>query len=93
MLAENGQKGIELVKNSSVDLIICDVLMPEVDGFEFIDIIRKKDKKVKVIISTGGGRIDDSTYLTAVNELGADDIIQKPFTIEVIEDLINELLN
>jgi len=93
ILAENGKKGLDILKNNSVDLIICDVLMPEMDGFEFIDIIRKKDKKVKVIITTGGGRIDASTYLTAADELGADGIIQKPFSIEEIEDLINELLN
>ncbi|MDO9512066.1 MAG: response regulator [Bacteroidales bacterium] len=80
-MAENGKIGIDLAQKTQPDLILCDIMMPEMDGYEVLELLRK--------------RVSTSTtpfiFLTAKNTredlrrgmaLGADDYISKPFTID-----------
>lgn len=85
--AENGQSGVEMSKNIQPDLVLCDIMMPGIDGYEVLSLMRKE-----VVTSTV-----PFIFLTAKNtrenqrlgmELGADDYITKPFTIE---DLLNSV--
>ncbi len=83
--AENGESGVEMSKNVQADLVLCDIMMPGIDGYEVLKRMRKE-----VATSTV-----PFIFLTAKNtrenqrlgmELGADDYITKPFTVE---DLLN----
>ena len=74
--AYNGTQAINRVRNSLPDLVLLDVMMPDIDGFEVLKIIREVSS-VPVIMLTAKGEEDDRVRGL---ELGADDYITKPFS-------------
>ena len=72
----NGTEGIEAALNTPVDLIILDVMLPEMDGFE---VCRQIRDKVRVPIVMVTARLDDIDKIRGLG-LGADDYITKPFS-------------
>lgn len=78
--AEDGNIGLSKFLNGSYDLIVLDIMMPGLDGFELCKIIRKKSD-VPIVFLTGKVREEDVLY---GYELGADDYIVKPFSIAVL---------
>ena len=91
IIANNGKIGVNMAKELKPDLIICDVNMPELDGFGVLTEIRK-DKSVGVtpfIFLTA--RADRKDLREGMN-LGADDYLNKPFTIEELRKSIETRL-
>ena len=78
--AEDGNIGLSKFLNGSYDLIVLDIMMPGLDGFELCKIIRKKSD-IPVVFLTGKVREEDALY---GYEIGADDYIVKPFSIAVL---------
>lgn len=81
--ADNGATGMETARRERPDLIMVDLQMPDMDGFQFIEITRGDDKLmgVPVIVLTS----DNSSEVEAkVLEMGADDYVSKPFEPEVL---------
>lgn len=76
--AENGQVGVRLAKESLPELIICDILMPELDGHEALSLLRGNPSTALIpfIFLTAKGTVDD--FRAGMN-LGADDYLTKPF--------------
>lgn len=72
------------------DLVVTDILMPEMDGLEFIRWLRGRDKHMKIIAISGADSWGHS-YLHAAAQLGASRVLQKPFELSVLSDLIDEL--
>ncbi len=82
--AENGAVGIEMIKREAPDLILCDIMMPELNGYQVLDRLRKNPGTATIpfiFLTAKTDRIDQRTGMV----LGADDYLMKPF-------LINELL-
>lgn len=88
-LAFDGNMGLDRILNGSYDLIILDIMMPGLDGFELCKIIRRRSS-VPIIFLTGKVREEDVLY---GYELGADDYIVKPFSIAVLYSKIMALIN
>lgn len=90
--AENGLKAQEILKSGQVDLVITDLVMPEMDGFELTEAI-KNDPKLRpipvVIISTHA----DSKYIFRALRLGADDYLTKPPTAEMINTVFTRIFD
>ena len=78
--AEDGNIGLSKFLNGSYDLIVLDIIMPGLDGFELCKLIRKKSD-IPVVFLTGKVREEDALY---GYEIGADDYIVKPFSIAVL---------
>lgn len=78
--AEDGNIGLSKFLNGSYDLIVLDIMMPGIDGFELCKLIRKKSD-IPVVFLTGKVREEDALY---GYEIGADDYIVKPFSIAVL---------
>ena len=78
LLAENGKVGVEIALAESPDLILCDVMMPELDGFGVLHILSKQQKTADVpfIFLTAKAEKDD---FRKGMSLGADDYVTKPF--------------
>jgi len=74
--AEDGLAGLEFLKNNHVDIVISDMKMPRMDGFELLSNIKKDYPQVGVIIMTAYG--DTYTVKDALL-LGADEYVTKPF--------------
>ncbi len=75
--AENGRRGVELAKAETPDLVLCDVMMPELDGYGVLQLLRqhKPTATVPFIFLTAKGEKAD---LRAGMNLGADDYLTKP---------------
>ncbi len=79
--ADNGQKGIELVENESPDVVILDIGLPDMDGYQVLREIRRFADVPILMLTVRGEDTDVAKGL----ELGADDYITKPFShIELI---------
>jgi len=77
-LAGNGLEGLEVLKNVTPDLILLDLNMPGMDGFEFLEVIKPQpDDPYKVVILSG---YDDEDSINRSFELGASHFLKKPFT-------------
>jgi len=77
ILAKDGKEALEKIKTESPDLIVADIVMPQVSGLELITFVRKKMKSnLPIIMISAMG--NDDTVLEAFR-LGATDFIAKPF--------------
>ena len=77
-LAENGRNGLELIQTNEFDIILCDIKMPEMDGLEVLDQIKKTKPDSTVVMISGHGTID--TAVEAIKK-GAFDFIEKPLDL------------
>ena len=87
--AENGRVGLERLSDSAFDLVITDIVMPEMDGIETLIELRKLYPALKVIAMSGGGRTGNMDLLSSAKKLGASAVLHKPFTIDVLTTAID----
>ena len=91
--AKDGEEALVLAKNEKPDLVISDVMMPKISGFEMLDILRNTDglKEVKVIMLTALGQSDDQQR---ADRLGADRyLVKSQVTLEDIVKVAHQLLD
>lgn len=86
--AYRGMKAIDAVRTAMPDLVLLDIMMPDMDGFEVLKIIRETSS-VPVIMLTAKGEEDDRVHGL---ELGADDYITKPFSPRELTSRIKAVL-
>jgi len=86
--AENGMEAVNRVREDLPDLVLLDVMMPEMDGFEALRLIRETSN-IPVIILTVKGEEDDRVRGL---ELGADDYVTKPFSPRELASRIKAVL-
>ncbi|MFQ5706345.1 MAG: sigma-54-dependent transcriptional regulator [bacterium] len=87
--AKSGKEALAVLAESSVDLILSDVRMPDVDGIELLKSIKERFENIEVILITGYGTIE--TAVEAMKE-GAYDFISKPFKKTVILSTIERAI-
>jgi DNA-binding response OmpR family regulator len=90
-IARDGQEALEILQNQLPDVIILDVMMPLVDGFETLEQIKKNEKlqHCKVMFLSAKNKESDIEKGMA---LGADAYLTKPFSIKKVVEQVNELL-
>jgi CRP-like cAMP-binding protein/CheY-like chemotaxis protein len=76
--AENGKIGVELAQKENPDLIICDIMMPELDGYGVLHILSKKSETANIPFIFLTAKTEKSDIRRGMN-LGADDYLTKPF--------------
>ena len=91
--ARNGKEGLALHDLVPADLVLTDLIMPEKEGIETIVELRKKNSGVKVIAMSGGGRVSATDYLKIARQVGAQQVLTKPFSSDELELAIGHLLN
>jgi len=77
--ATDGERGLELAVNAKPDLIVLDLMLPKVNGYEICRLVRKEQLDMPIIMLTA--KADESDILLGLN-LGADDYVTKPFSIK-----------
>lgn len=87
--AQNGMEAIEKLKHNFFDIVLTDMIMPDIDGMELLKHIKKNYPNIKVMVVTGYERA--FTY-TDVIRAGASDFISKPFNTDELEAKINRLV-
>lgn len=88
-LARNGLDGHHLAMTGAYDLIILDVLLPDLDGWRILQALREAGNKVPVLFLTARGSVDDRVKGL---ELGADDYLVKPFAFAELLARVRTLL-
>jgi DNA-binding response OmpR family regulator len=86
--AENGQIALYTARQEKPDLILLDIMMPEMDGFEFIRLYRKESDTPIILLTA---RMEESDKVVGL-ELGADDYITKPFGMRELVARIHTVL-
>ncbi|MBI4429224.1 MAG: response regulator [Ignavibacteriales bacterium] len=76
--AADGQEAINILGKSAFDLILLDIKMPNVDGFEVLRFVKEKHPKTKVIMLTG---FADLKNAIESKKLGAEDFVSKPYDL------------
>ncbi len=76
VVADDGDRGLDLARESEFDLIILDVMLPKMNGFEVVRVLREAGETVPVIMLSARGAESDKVMGL---ELGAEDYITKPF--------------
>ena len=77
-IAEDGEKGLKMIRENQYNLILLDVMMPKMSGFDVCKTIRKEGVQTPVILLTAKGEEIDKVLGL---ELGADDYVTKPFSL------------
>ena len=88
--AGTGKEALEVLEVFKPELILLDLMMPEMDGFELLEIFKTKGVKIPVIVITG--RPKESSYKKCI-ELGAAGFLNKPFKMNDLLNEINNVLN
>jgi DNA-binding NtrC family response regulator len=88
ILAAGGREGIEILEKESVDVILLDLKMPDMDGMEVLKVIMERWPGTKVIVVTGYSTVD--TAVQALR-LGAFNHIEKPFTPDSLLAAVKEV--
>lgn len=90
LAAENGQRGLEVLATHTPDCILCDLLMPEMDGFQFLEALKEKNIQIPVIILTSD--IQDTVKQRCL-DLGAKSFLNKPAQEGQILEALNSILS
>jgi two-component system OmpR family response regulator len=89
VLAENGPKGLELLRRERPDVIVLDLNMPGMDGLTVLQQVRSLNPKQPVIILTGVGTPET---VRQVRALGVTEFVQKEFSLHLLGDALKRLL-
>lgn len=90
--APDGRRGLKLYQENPADLVITDVLMPEMDGLEVIRVLCGMPAPPLIIAMSGGGS-RDLDFLVEATEFGATRTLSKPFRLDHLVTLVNDLLS
>jgi CheY-like chemotaxis protein len=88
---EDGTKALDVLENHKFDLILLDIMMPEMDGFETLEKIRAREAtlEVPIIMLTSVNELDDVKRCIS---LGANDYVLKPYDIDELKKRIESLI-
>jgi DNA-binding response OmpR family regulator len=88
LTADDGESGLALALSRSPDLILLDVMLPKLDGFEVCKALREKSKTPIIMLTAKKEEVDRVLGL----ELGADDYVTKPFSVRELMARIKAIL-
>jgi DNA-binding response OmpR family regulator len=90
--AEHGRAGLHVARHHPVDLLLCDVYMPEQDGLQTIRELRREFPGLPVVAMSGGGPEGMIDMLPIARRLGAADTLAKPFSSEALRAAVEGVL-
>lgn len=91
-VAKDGREGLDKFKKGNFDLVITDLMMPEVHGFKVIDDIKMSDRGKKTAVILLSADKDEPDLKRYKRQEFQDETITKPFDIPALERMINRLL-
>jgi len=87
LTAENGEEAMTLLRSNSVDVVIMDLRLPDVQGFDLLIEVKDSVPHIEVVMITGHGDIDIAVQ---AKKLGACDFIRKPFNLDQLDLLVEK---
>jgi two-component system OmpR family response regulator len=89
IVAESGEKGLELFRRERPDVLVLDLKMPRMDGLTVLRQVRSLDPIIPVIILTGAGTAETEQRVRA---LGVTEYVEKEFSLHLLGDALKRLL-
>lgn len=86
---QNGQEALNLMEKQQIDLVISDIMMPEMDGYEFVQTLRETKHTLPILMITAKSQLES---LEAAFKLGMDDYMVKPLRLEELVLRVKALL-
>lgn len=91
--AEDGRQALRRLRAERIDLVLCDLCMPEMDGIELILKLRSEWPEIGVVAMSGGGRmVAGDLLLDSARVLGAHEVLAKPFGLDDLEAAVERAL-
>ena len=92
-IVSDGAMALELLSSEMFDLVITDILMPDVDGLEVLTRVRRNNPALPIVALSGGGAYVERDYcLRMAARLGARDVIEKPVRAAKLLDVVGRVL-
>ncbi len=88
----NGRDAVTRYEPGEIDLIITDLIMPDIDGLEIIQEVRRKDPAARILAISGGGRVQAEEYLSVARKFGAVEVLPKPFASQDLKAAVERAL-
>lgn len=88
----DGQSALRELAENSYDVLIADMLMPDMDGVELLSELKHWDTGVRIVAMSGGGHAPKESYLKIAQMAGANALLPKPFNREQLERAVTEAL-
>jgi DNA-binding NtrC family response regulator len=82
--AQNGELALKILQREVVDLLLTDILMPDMDGIELIMQVRRMYPQLKVLAMSGGGRTAADVLINIAKRLGVHGTLEKPFDLPAL---------
>lgn len=92
LIARDGHIAVEISKLQPVEIVFCDIIMPEKEGIQTISEIHGMHPGTKIIAMSGGGRTHNFDYLNVAEKFGATAVLRKPFTKQAMLEAIESCL-
>ena len=89
--AANGREGMEIYRAQTPELVITDLIMPEKEGIETIQDLRREFPETKIIAMTGRESLTDYDVFQVAREVGAVKTLKKPFKLDDLVAVVKEL--
>ncbi|HSQ41368.1 MAG TPA: response regulator [Fibrobacteraceae bacterium] len=91
--AADGREAQSLLSTQSFRVVVTDIVMPDMDGFEIIFMLRQKYPQTAIVAISGGGRINATDYLDSARGFGVAATFQKPLNRKALIAKVQELLD
>jgi CheY-like chemotaxis protein len=91
--ASDGKAGLALYSTGLHELVITDIVMPDMDGLELLDALRQYNPRPRVIAMSGGSKLSVPLYLSTARQLGAQRVLSKPIELHALLQAVAEVLN
>lgn len=88
----NGSEALAMYGRAPAELVITDLIMPDKDGLEIIQELRRGNPKVRILAISGGGRVNANEYLAVARKFGAAGVLSKPFSNQDLRDAVEAAL-
>ena len=89
-IVNNGRLALEMIKNEEFDLLILDIVLPEIDGFEVIETAKQINKNMKVIVISA---LSSDVFIKKATNLGVGYFMLKPISVDVLKKRVDDVLN
>lgn len=90
--ASDGRKALTFLSHRSVELVISDILMPDLDGIELVMRLNDRHPEIRVLAISGEGHLGPGPFLTMAEHLGAHRVLAKPFEPTVLLQVVEQMI-
>jgi CheY-like chemotaxis protein len=90
-LAADGREALAIQQQRPADVLITDIFMPESDGFEVIDAVRRGFPQTRIVVISGGAKLAKREYLLDAALMDVDAILPKPFDVEALLQTLDSI--